>query len=299
MLQISIGIPAYNEEANIANLIIKLQSQKLKNVKISEMIVIASGCTDQTVEMVKNYQTKDKRLKLLIQKKREGKTSADNLFFQKAKEKILVLICADTLPKEDFLENLIIPFENGKVGVTAARIIPLNSKKTISGFFSYLWWQLFDRVAQKHFRCGEALAFRNIVGQIPLSIGSDEVYITNVILSQGYLAKYTRNSIIYNMGPQNIKDLLMMRRRHNCLTFQVNKLGPKVYLPKTMDNKYIFKLFIKEINWHSPSEIILGFSAVALEAFSRILARYDFHFHDRKYKIWTRIQSTKNLKPTN
>lgn len=295
VLQVSVGIPAYNEEANIGRLLESLLLQEFQKIRMKEIIVVASGCTDKTVDIVKSHRKKDKRIKILKQSRQLGKTAADNLFFQKAKSKILVLICADTVLKKDCLENLIAPFANPKVGLTAARMIPLNNKKTLPDYFSHLWWRLFHQVALNYFRSGEVMAFRNLVKFIPQDIGADEVYLTDEILALGYKPKYVTRAVAYNMGPRTVKDIILMRRRHACVHFKFHNFGPKVYYPKTMDNFYVFRLFLKQVNWRSFGDTILASSCVAIEGFSRILGYYDCYFKNRLYQIWPRSQSTKNL----
>ena len=294
MLKVSIGIPAYNEEANIGRLLEKLLAQEEKTIKISEIIVIASGCTDGTEEIVKEFAKKDRRIKLLVKKEREGKTKADNLFISKAREEILVLACADILPKRDCFENLVPPFANPEIGVTASRMIPLNDKESLPGYFSHLWWRLFDRVAVDYFRAGEIMAFRKLAKRIPQEIGADEVYLTDRIMSQGYQGKYIVSAVANNMGPKTIREAIRMRRRHACHHFQFLSFGPKVYYPKTMDNFYVFRLFLKEVNWFSLKEAILGILSALLEGFSRLLAYFDF-YSQKKYRVWPRSGSTKKL----
>jgi hypothetical protein len=43
-IKCSIGITAYNEEANIGQLLQAMLDQRLYSVEISEIIVVASGC---------------------------------------------------------------------------------------------------------------------------------------------------------------------------------------------------------------------------------------------------------------
>lgn len=295
MLKISVCIPAYNEETNIGQLLGKILGQKLQKIKINEIIVVISGSTDRTTQIVREWQDRDCRIKLIEQFERQGKTIADNVFLQKAKNDILVLVCADTLPKDDCLEKLVLPFFDKKVGITACRMIPLNEKDTLPGYFSHLWWRLFHRVAKEYFRAGEVLAFRKTVKKIPVEVGCDEVYLTDEILASGSQAKYVSSAVAHNMGPQTVGDILLMRRRHACLHFQFAKFGPKVYYPKTMDNWYVFKLFLKEVNWFSPKEACFGILSAGLEALSRLLALYDFWVKDRLYRVWPRSQSTKKL----
>ena len=75
---------AYNEEANIGRLLRSLLRQRFTHCYLREILVVASGCTDRTEEIVRNIMEKDNRIKLLIQPHREGKASAINLFLSKA-----------------------------------------------------------------------------------------------------------------------------------------------------------------------------------------------------------------------
>jgi len=45
----SIGIMAPNEEANVGTMLGALVSQRTVNVHLTEIVVVASGCTDRTV----------------------------------------------------------------------------------------------------------------------------------------------------------------------------------------------------------------------------------------------------------
>ena len=120
-MDVSIGIIAYNEEKNIKKLIQSLLNQKLKNVKIKEIIVVSSGSTDKTNKIVKDF----KKVKLIIQKKRLGKASGINQFLKAAKSKILVLSSADIIPKKKTIEKLCFPLKNKKIGICGSKPIPI------------------------------------------------------------------------------------------------------------------------------------------------------------------------------
>ena len=69
----SVGIMAYNEEANIGRTIRAVLEQQGPSVCIEEVIVVASGCTDRTVAIVAEIALQESRVRLYIQEKREGK----------------------------------------------------------------------------------------------------------------------------------------------------------------------------------------------------------------------------------
>src|SRR5512135_200328 len=90
----SVGIMAYNEEANIGHALHAVLEQQGSTICIEEIIVVASGCTDQTVPIVAEITLREPRVRLCIQEKREGKASAINLFLKEATSEVVVLMCA-------------------------------------------------------------------------------------------------------------------------------------------------------------------------------------------------------------
>src|SRR5215208_6989230 len=87
----SVGIMAYNEEANIADAIGAVLGQKLSSSEIAELIVVASGCEDRTVPIVSEIAGRDPRVRLIEQERREGKASAINLFIGAATAPVLLM----------------------------------------------------------------------------------------------------------------------------------------------------------------------------------------------------------------
>src|ERR1017187_10397728 len=94
-IRCSVGIMAYNEEANIAHTLSAVLNQHGPSMRVEEIIVIASGCTDRTVPIVAEIALQEPRVLLCIQEKREGKASAINLFLKEASSEIVILIGAD------------------------------------------------------------------------------------------------------------------------------------------------------------------------------------------------------------
>src|SRR5438477_2571364 len=107
LIHCTIGVTAHNEEQNIARLLTSLLTQDLIHVAIDGVVVVASGCTDRTVEIVQAIARKEPLVSLFVQEKREGKTSAINVFLQHASSEICVLESADTLPRSDSIEKLV------------------------------------------------------------------------------------------------------------------------------------------------------------------------------------------------
>lgn len=103
---ITVGIPVYNEEANIRNLLCSVLSQKRDGFILKEIIVVDDGSTDKTAELVE--KTNDKRIRLIKEKTRKGQINAQNKIFSLADTDAVVLFEADSLPTDNlYIKNLV------------------------------------------------------------------------------------------------------------------------------------------------------------------------------------------------
>lgn len=293
VINCSIGVMAYNEEKNIARALEALLSQKLKKVKIREIYVIASGCTDRTIPIVKRIAKTDRRVKLLTQKRREGKSSAVNLFLKHAHSQIVVLVGADTIPQEDVIESLVSPFLNPQMGMTGARPIPVDPKTTFFGFAAHLLWELHHQVTLISPKLGEMVAYRKIFERIPYASAVDEATVEPLIVGQGYKLLYVPQAIVFNKGTENLSEFLKQRRRIH--TGHLALIKTQGYHVSTLSKKHLLLAWLKSFKF-TPRFIFYSPLVAFLEIFARILGTYDFYFKKDKHTVWEVAASTKKLK---
>src|SRR5216117_323976 len=74
LLTVSVGICAHNEGQNIGNVV----GAVLREPLVDELIVVASGCTDSTIERLESFEA-DHRLRVIVEPERTGKTPAFNI----------------------------------------------------------------------------------------------------------------------------------------------------------------------------------------------------------------------------
>ena len=291
-MNISLGIMAHNEEANIAQLLQALLTQQFVAARLKEIFVIASGCTDRTEHIAQEFLIKDQRIKLLIQTHREGKASAINLFLSKATGDIFILESADTIPEKGTLDKLVAPFKDDSVGMTGSHPVPVNYEDTFIGFSVNLMWRLHHKIALITPKLGELVAFRSFVKKIPADTAVDEASIEAIVRNAGYKLCYVPDAIVRNKGPENIKDFLRQRRRiaagHKHLMIEER------YEVSTMDPKNILKILLQEHAWGFKNTI-WTFGAIMLEVIGRGLGYYDFYVRKKNPFIWDIASSTKRL----
>lgn len=287
----SMGIMAYNEEANIGRLLEALVSQHLQNVSLSEIVVVASGCTDNTHAIVLDWSHRDPRIRLIVQEKRGGKASAINEYLPQAKDKIIVLCSADLLPVADALEQLVAPFADPEVGMTTAHPVPVNNAGEFMGFAAHLMWGLHHRINLTTFKSGEMIAFRKIFERIPYHTAVDEASIEPVVRGQGFSVRYVSPAVVYNKGPETVADFLRQRRRIYAGHLAVrDTLG---YIVSTMNSRRILALLLRHLDWH-PRQFAWTWAVVGLEAYGRLLGIRDYKKR-RDHRVWEMATTTKQL----
>lgn len=300
-IRCSVGITAHNEQANIGKLLLAMLAQKLQTVEITEIIVVASGCTDDTVAIIREIATKEPRIRLFVQEKREGKTSAINQFLQNATEDICVLESGDTLPSETTIENLVKLFEDPKVGMTGAQKIPVNVPEHIVGYMSHLRLQMEHQLCLEIPRLGELIAFRKVFSQLPPDVAMDEAFIEALVIRRGLEIHYAPDAVVYNMGPDTLREFIMQRRRNYAGHLHLTrKYGYRV---SSLDNTRVLRIAIDEV--FKALRLIFTLSWLAIvEGIARLLGMYDYYVKDDKQVVWDIAWTTKRVEngavpPTN
>ncbi len=287
----SLGIMAHNEEANIGRLLEAVFSQRMKSVRVTEIVVVASGCTDNTEAIVCDWAKRDRRIRLLVQEKRAGKASAINEYLPQAREKILVLCSADLLPEADAIEQLVAPLIDPEVGMTSSRPVPVNDPERFMGFAAHMLWDLHHRINLISFKAGEMCAFRKIFERIPYHTAVDEASIEPVVRGQGYRVQYVPTAVVYNKGPETVADFLSQRRRIYAGHLAVrDTLG---YSVSTMSVRRILATLLRNLDLR-PLHFFWTWAVVGLEAYGRMLGLRDYKKR-RDHRVWEIATTTKQL----
>lgn len=287
-----VAIMAHNEEANIGRVLEALLVQETIMVDIKEIVVVASGSTDRTEEIVQSYLARDGRLRLIHQPRREGKASAINLLIRSTSQEVIVLHNADTLPLPNTIEALVSAFADPEVGMAGGRPVPINPKTTFMGYGVHLLWELHHQVSLRQPKMGELVAFRNIFRQIPGDTAVDEASIEPLIVGQGLRLFYVPGAIVLNKGPETVRDFMKQRRRIYAGHLYVKDLVG--YRVSTMKSWFIAWQFVKNarLDWRY---FVWGPAIVLLEVVARLRGASDYHIWKRKPYAWPVVESTKDL----
>ena len=120
---VTILIAAYNEADNIESTLKNKLSLDYPKEKL-EIIVISDSSNDKTDDIVNQYE--EKRVKLLRQEPRAGKTTALNMAVPEAIGEILVFFDANSIWAKDALKKLVRNFNDPSVGYVTGKMIYIN-----------------------------------------------------------------------------------------------------------------------------------------------------------------------------
>ncbi len=293
ILTCSLGVFAYNEADNIIPLLEALCTQKLDLAEISEIIVVSSASTDGTDELVESFALSQPKVRLIRQARREGKSSAINLFLARASSPIAIVISGDVIPAPTTIEKLVATFTDPKVGASGGRPVPVNSEDTFMGYAVHLLWRLHHRMALISPKLGEMIAFRKLMDSIPADSAVDEASIEAIVRSHGLKLRYVPGAIISNKGPTNLKDFIKQRRRiQNGHLWLKNKQG---YSVVSQDGSTLLRILFDELR-EFPASAPKVFGVMALEMYCRLLGAWDFHAKGKNPFAWDIAHSTKDLR---
>jgi len=95
MPEITVVLPAYNEEKNIAEAVNRVEKYLIKRFKTYEIVVVDDGSRDKTAEMVKRMARKKSGIKLVSHPKNLGYGRALRSGFAKARGKLVFYTDSD------------------------------------------------------------------------------------------------------------------------------------------------------------------------------------------------------------
>jgi hypothetical protein len=129
MKKVSVIIPNFNGEGYLATCLSSLLKSSYKDF---EVILVDDGSVDGSLEIIQKFLKKDKRLKLVRNKKNLGAAASRNKAIKVAKGEILVFLDNDTEVDRDWLGELVKPlFGDKSIGAAQSLILDFEKRNLI------------------------------------------------------------------------------------------------------------------------------------------------------------------------
>ena len=301
-MDISVAVPAYNEEANIGLLIDTLRRQRLTRGRVVEIVVVASDCTDRTVEIVRERARRPGTpVRLIEEPVRRGKVAAINTYLAslasvgRARVGALCVCSADLLVAPDTLAHLVARLDaDPRIGMCGARPVPTNDPGSFLGEATRFLWNMHHRVAMESPKLGELVLVRaGIVDKLPPESMVDEASLEQMIRAAGYRLAYVPEAVVHNHGPETVVDFVRQRRRIAAGHYWLASVSG--YRVSTMNLPRVVRLTLSELSRMEARSRTFAMGAIALEGVARLLGFIDFKTDLEQHIAWKMSGTTKRV----
>ena len=232
-MQITVLIPAHNEEATLLKSIAALSNV---HGPIVQVIIAENGSTDGTLAVAHAAVRDFPDLPLEVLARVEGgKAEALNACLPLARGDVIIVLDADTVLDPEFAVSVLPHFRDPHVGAVAGNVKVGNRRRLLPRLQSleYIMSLSLDRRAQ---------AFLNVVSVVPGAAGAfrraavirvngwpdrtltEDTDLTVALLSAGWSIPYEPDAISWTEAPETVSDVLKQRRRWSFGAAQVSAI---------------------------------------------------------------------------
>lgn len=299
MINVTVGIPAHNEEKTLGYLLQDVLTQESHNHVVTEIIIMCDGCTDRTADVARKIGETDKRIVVIDDGKRCGKTGRLNQIYRRVKSDIVITLDADIRIRKNTFDALAREFINdASISLAVASPNPHPVKSTAGICFwsaDTMWGEIresYRNGANVHSVYGQVCALSHSFAQnivFPKNLASDVGYLYIKALEYGKFS-YVKEALYDYYSVGTLEDF----RRQGTRAITAEK-DLELYFPAyTISETYTIPLgakitgILKSIVKH-PLHTIVGLSV-------NILLRF-IPTKDPLLKkgMWNTVQSTKEV----
>ena len=222
---VTIVVPAYDEERNIAAAVRSLAGSAHPGV---EVIVVDDASTDRTGEIVTGLGLGNVRL---VRVPSGGKARALNTGTALARGDLVVMVDADTVVEPDSVHRLVQPFADPRVGAVAGNV-KVGNRRGLLGRWQHIEYVIgfnLDRRLYDTFGCiptipGALGAFRRPaltgVGGLSDETLAEDTDLTMALHRAGWRVVYEESARAYTEAPATLGQLWKQRYRWSYGTMQ-------------------------------------------------------------------------------
>lgn len=214
-LTLSVVGCAYNEEANIGRFLQGCLDNQGSSFRLVQVVVVASGCTDRTESITREFSARDSRVLLLAEPTRQGKAAALAAGLRSARGEVVLIEGVDTVPDRHAFEKVVGPFRDPEVTLVCGHPVPFGPAGGFMMELNRTMWEIHHFLSSIDPKTGEAYAVRNREFVIPSDIQDDDTYMGAVAGGPGSRKVYAAGAIFYNRVPTSPSDFLRQRWRVN------------------------------------------------------------------------------------
>lgn len=264
-------IATKNEERCIEEKLVNSLALNYPKEKLN-VIVLANGCTDNTISLAKQFESKGVRI---VEEGDIGKTEAQNRAVASSKADLLVFSDANTLYDEDALLHLAAPFVDSSVGAVSGRHIYEQGDRAADSTEGFFWNTLETRLKRAESDSGGMIGAngsiyavrRELYIPLPPEVISDFIEPT-LIAANGHRTVYAESAIARERAESDLGQEMERKQRIVRRSFTTLLRYPELISP-SRSGRLAWLIWSKKIlRWFAAPIALLAFVVATL----RVLA---------------------------
>lgn len=291
MLKVTIGIPSFNEEKNILNLLRSIVKQKSEHFTICE-IIISDDSSDNTIRLIEQFaDSSETAIRCLHHSSRMGVGNAWNEIFLNAKGDVIVMYDGDVIPHEDSIQQLLSALR-GRVVLAISNSKPVRSTSVAGRAAIYVSsWLRCVRIKRlsQYTAIGRGLSIQAEVAKqitIPSDIIAVDLYLECRVLEFKLNIAYNDQAVVYFRPPDTVADfnsqVLRSLEGHKQIRNCIEKF--KIRLPFVVALRQALGVFLSD-----------PLGALSVVACYCILPYHKYALKGLDSSKWHIARSTKNI----
>jgi glycosyltransferase involved in cell wall biosynthesis len=294
----SVVVPTHNDGANIGPLLERLVAEPC----VAELIVVASGCDDDTVPVACRVADTQPpaaggrgRVHVYVEAVRSGKAAAVNFGVSRCTQQAIVVVSGDVLPAPGAVGLVVAALAEPGVGMAGGRPSPVNGQASIADTAVHLLWRVHHRLALRQPKLGEMVALRAEAAVLLPVTSVDEAYFQALLEAAGWRSRYVPGALVANRGPGTVADFVKQRRQIHTGHLWLRRR--EAYTVPSRRAGLVARAYLAELrSGHSlrrPLQLARTTGAVSMELLARALARLDF-LRGKETHVWDMVRSAKD-----
>ena len=258
---VTVGIPVYNEETTIDQLIRSILNQKAESYILEKILILSDGSTDKTEEIIKSLHDEFPIVSLIADGERKSKCFRLNQIYQMNDSDIIVTFDGDVgLSDKYVIEHMIQCFNKDDVSLVSASDKPAESiniqQKIINA-----WYHVWENI-RVHYKNGNNIynlhgngtAMKKSLAKevkYPIGITADQDYLYLTTVEKHKKFAYALDAVVLYHTPEFFSEFFSQSTR-----FLTEKqvlydlfgtwISAEYYIPKIYQIKEILLTFIQD-----------------------------------------------------
>jgi cellulose synthase/poly-beta-1,6-N-acetylglucosamine synthase-like glycosyltransferase len=288
------------ESSAVPSLIASLASEVTPPCfELQKVIVVASGCVEDTLRRVMELAKSDPRILLMVEPKRTGKIAALNKIIRCFQGEFLVLVNSDAIPMRGSISRLLQAVAaDARIGA-ASGCPTFNPKGDLTSKVLDLMWtshnvssRELNHMRQSNHSSDELIAIRSsALSQLPDGVINDGAYMGGHAFSSGYRLVFCEDARVMIDVPSRLYDLIQQRRRilfgHRQVTIRLGRM-PRTIESLMVTSPLLGVRLLSKCLCSKPELIVTLPFALVTETLAMMLSIFDRISNSDRHLVWRR-----------